>query len=132
MPQSVLFLVGDCVAGAVTGIATALVVRAAMWPGIDMVVAMLVGMGLGMVIHLILGVLFMPLLGMFETMVPGMFIGMYGGMLFGMRDAMHAGSPTSGAAILVGALFGIGVVLGVKYYDHVLRGAVLDTGEGDG
>jgi hypothetical protein len=111
------------------GALTALAVRAAIWPGMDIVLAMLLGMGIGMVLHLLLGLLLAPLLGMFETMLPASVIGMYGGMLFGMRDSMAAGSHTLGAAIMVGALFGALVVLGVKAYDCALRGAVVDTGE---
>ena len=62
-------------------------------------------------------------------MVPAMIIGMYGGMLFGMRDSMGAGSESLGAAIAVGALFGLAVVLAVKVYDQVLRGVVVDGEE---
>lgn len=105
-------VLGDYVAGALTGVATAGAVRAVVWPGMDMVIAMLLGMAVGMLVHLALGVLFMPVFGMFETMIPGMLIGMYGGMFFGMRDSMHAGSHTLGAALLVGAGFGVVVVAG--------------------
>ncbi|HJY84037.1 MAG TPA: hypothetical protein VKK81_23500 [Candidatus Binatia bacterium] len=123
------FVVGDHVAGMLIGALTALGVRAAVWPGMDMVVAMLVGMAVGMIIHLVLGLLLAPLLGMFYTMAPAMVIGMYGGMLFGMRDSMAAGSHTLTAAAAVGAVFGALVVLGVKVYDHALRGAVIDAGD---
>jgi hypothetical protein len=125
--MTILFELGDYISGIVIGVATALTVRAIVWPGMDMVIAMLLGMGLGMVVHLVLGLVLSPLLGMFETMMPGSLIGMYGGMLFGMRDSMAAGSTTHTAAALVGAVFGAIVVLGVKVYDRVLRGAVLDA-----
>jgi hypothetical protein len=124
-----LFQIGDYAAGMLTGVATALAVRALVWPGMDMVIAMLLGMAVGMVLHLVLGMLLAPILGMFETMMPGSLIGMYGGMLFGMRDSMVAGSTTHGAAAAVGAVFGAVVVFGVKVYDAILRGTVLDTGE---
>ncbi len=122
-----LFAIGDYIAGMLIGVATALVVRALVWPGMDMVIAMLIGTAVGMILHLILGLVLSPLLGMFETMMPGSLIGMYGGMLFAMRDSMAAGSATLDAAALVGAVFGAIVVLGVKIYDRVLRGAVLDA-----
>jgi len=109
------------------GALTALAVRAAVWPGMDMVIAMLLGMVIGMAIHTVLGLLLSPLLGMFETMLPASVIGMYGGMLFGMRDSMAAGSQTLTAALTVGALFGAIVVLSIKVYDHALRGAVVDA-----
>jgi hypothetical protein len=126
---SMYFIVGDYVAGMLVGVLTALGVRAAVWPGMDMVLAMLLGMGTGMIIHLALGLLLAPLLGMFYTMAPAMVIGMYGGMFFGMRDSMAAGSHTLTAAAAVGALFGALVVLGVKVYDRALRGAVIDAGD---
>ena len=122
-----LFAIGDYIAGMLIGVATALIVRAIVWPGMDMVIAMLLGIAAGMVLHLILGLMLAPLLGMFETMMPASLIGMYGGMLFAMRDSMAAGSATDAAAALVGAIFGAVVVLGVKVYDRVLRGAVLDA-----
>ena len=124
-----LFSIGDYLAGASIGALTALGVRALVWPGMDMVIAMLLGMGIGMVVHLTIGFLFVPLLGMFETMSAAMLIGMYGGMLFGMRDSMNAGSETLAAALGVGALFGALVVFAVKVYDRVLRGAVVDAGD---
>jgi hypothetical protein len=122
------FILGDYMAGMLIGALTALGVRAAVWPGMDMVVAMLVGMAVGIVIHLVLGLLLTPLLGI-GTMIPAMVIGMYGGMLFGMRDSMAAGSPTLTAAAAVGALFGVLVVLGIQVYDWALQGAVIDTGD---
>jgi hypothetical protein len=124
-----LFIIGDHAAGGLIGAVTALGVRAVVWPGMDMVIAMLIGMGIGMVIHLVVGLLLAPLLGIGETMIPAMVIGMYGGMLFGMRDSMAAGSPTPASAAVVGALFGVLAVLGVTIYDRALRGAVVDTGE---
>ena len=119
-----LFSIGDYVAGILIGIATTLAVRAVVWPGMDMVIAMLIGMAIGTVVHLIIGLLLAPLVGMFETMVPGTLIGMYGGMLFAMRDSMAAGSRTLASATIVGAIFGAVAVLGVKTYNQVLRGAV--------
>jgi hypothetical protein len=123
-----LFTIGDYLAGMLIGAATTLAVRAIVSPGMDMVVAMLLGMAAGMALHIVLGLVLAPLLGMFETMMPGALIGMYGGMLFGMRDSMAAGSRTLGAAILVGAAFGAIIVAGVKIYSRVLRKAVLDAG----
>ena len=121
------FVIGDYGAGMLIGALTALAVRAAVWPGMDMVIAMLLGMVIGMAIHTVLGLLLSPLLGMFETMLPASVIGMYGGMLFGMRDSMAAGSQTLTAALTVGVLFGGIVVLSIKVYDHALRGAVVDA-----
>jgi hypothetical protein len=54
---------------------------------------------------------------------------MYGGMFFGMRDSMAAGSRTLHAAIVVGAIFGAIVVAVVQYYDHSLRGPVVDSSD---
>jgi hypothetical protein len=123
-----LFSIGDYLAGILIGVATTLAVRAIIWPGMDMVLAMLIGMAVGTVVHLLLGLILAPLVGMFETMMPASLIGMYGGMLFGMRDSMSAGSLTLESATTVGAIFGIIVVLGVKVYNQVLRGAVFETG----
>ena len=123
------FIIGDYAAGILIGVLTALGVRAAVWPGMDMVIAMLLGMVIGMAMHTVLGLLLSPLLGMFETMIPASVIGMYGGMLFGMRDSMAAGSHTLGAVGAVGALFGALAVLGVKVYDWALRGVVVDAGD---
>ncbi|MGE0683619.1 MAG: hypothetical protein AB7P69_22315 [Candidatus Binatia bacterium] len=121
------FIIGDYVAGMLIGALTALSVRVAVWPGMDMVLAMLLDMGVGMIIHFVLGLLLAPVLGIFYTMAPAMVIGMYGGMLFGMRDSMAAGSPTLTAAAVVGAFFGVLVVLGVQVYDYALRGAVVEV-----
>lgn len=123
------FTMGDYLAGAAIGVATAILVRLAISPGLDMVIAMLVGAAIGLIIHMVLGLILSPLLGLMETMIPGSLIGMYGGMLFGMRDSMGAGSRTLMAASTVGALFGVIVVLGVKIYDRCLRGTVLDAGK---
>src|SRR5258707_12764673 len=107
-----LFTIGDYLAGILIGVATTLAVRVVVWPGMDMVLAMLIGMAAGTVVHLLLGFIFAPLVGMFETMVPASLIGMYGGMLFGMRDSMAAGSLTVASATTVRAIFGAIVVLG--------------------
>ena len=123
-----LFSIGDYVAGIVIGIVTTLAVRVIVAPGMDMVIAMLLGMAAGMVIHVFVVFVLAPLLGMFETMIPGSLIGMYGGMLFGMRDSMSAGSAKLSAAVVVGAVFGVVVVAAVKVYGRVLHGAVLDVG----
>lgn len=122
-----LFSIGDYLAGILIGVATTLAVRVVVWPGMDMVLAMLIGMAAGTVVHLFLGLVLAPLVGMFETMVPGSLIGMYGGMLFGMRDSMSAGSLTLISATTVGAIFGAIVVLGVKIYNQILRGAVFEA-----
>jgi len=121
------FVIGDYIAGMLIGVATAFGVRAAVWPGMDMVLAMLVGMAIGMVIHLVMGFAFAPLLGMFQTMFSAAVIGMYGGMFFAMRDSMAAGSRAVSSVAAVGALFGAAVVLGIRTYDRILRGAVVDT-----
>jgi hypothetical protein len=123
-----LFALGDYLAGMIIGVVTTLAVRAIVSPGMDMVIAMLLGMAAGMVLHFVIGLLLAPLVGMFETMMPGSLIGMYGGMLFGMRDSMAAGSPTLSAAVVVGAIFGAVVVAGVKTYGLALRGPVFDAG----
>jgi hypothetical protein len=124
-----LFTIADYLAGMLVGAATALGVRMAVWPGMDMVIAMLVGMGLGMAVHIVLGLILAPAIGMFEVMIPASLIGMYGGMFFAMRDSMAAGSRTLAAALTVGAVFGAIVVAVVNFYDHTLKGAVVDTGE---
>lgn len=116
-----LFLLGDYVAGAAMGAATAAVVRSLVRPGFDLALAMLLGIGLGTLTHLVVGLLLSPLLGMFQVMVPGSLIGMYGGMLFAMRDAMQ---PVSLAhAIVVGITFGLAVTALVHFYDRALVGA---------
>jgi hypothetical protein len=60
-------------------------------------------------------------------MIPGSLTGMYGGMLFAMRDSMSAGSRTTTAALIVGAVFGIAVTIALKFYNYVLRGAVIEA-----
>jgi hypothetical protein len=124
-----LFQIGDYLASAVIGVVIAFIVRIIIWPGMDMVIAMLVGGGIGMILSLLISFLFSPLLGIVETMVPGSLTGMYGGMLFGMRDSMAAGSRTMTAALVVGAVFGIAVTVVMKFYNHALRGAVIDAGD---
>jgi len=124
-----LFTIGDYVAGMLVGAATALGVRIVIWPGMDMVIAMFVGMGLGMAVHIVLALTLAPAIGMFEAMIPASLIGMYGGMFFAMRDSMAAGSRTLAASLAVGAAFGAIVVAGVHFYDRTLRGAVVDSGE---
>src|SRR5258708_21747404 len=108
------------------GLMPTLAVRAIVWPGMDMVIAMLLDMAAGMVLHLVLGLVLAPLLGMFETMMPGSLIGMYGGMLFGMRDSMGAGSPSTLDAALGGAGFGLVLVLALQVDYRTLRGPELD------
>ena len=120
--HSLLFIFGDYTAGILTGAATAAVVRAIVWPGFDLALAMLLGVGIGTLTHLAVGTLLSPVLGTFHVMVPGGLIGMYGGMLFAMRDAMQAVS--SAHAIGVGALFGVIVTATVRLYDRALRGAL--------
>jgi hypothetical protein len=126
---SMLFAIGDYLAGIAVGILTTFAVRFFVAPGLDMVVAMVIGMAVGMIVHIVVGFLLGFVLGMFETMMPGSLIGMYGGMLFGMRDSMGAGSTTPLSAALVGGGFGVIVVCAVRTYDRILRGTVLDTGE---
>lgn len=115
------FAIGDCIAGAATGIVTALAVRAVVSPDADMVIAMLLGMVVGMAVHLPIGLLFSPFLGAFHVMVPGSLIGMYGGMLFAMRDSMQPHHGSAGESIAVGAAFGLVVTLGLHLYDRALR-----------
>lgn len=122
--RTLLFPLGDYLAGILTGMLVAGAVRSLVGPGFDMVLAMVLGMVVGMGIHLLLGLLLGPLLGMFQTMVPGAWIGMYGGMLFAMRDSMGAGSRSWTGALGVGALFGAIAVAGVHLYDRILRGRV--------
>jgi hypothetical protein len=66
-----LFSIGDYVAGILIGIATTLAVRAVVWPGMDMVIAMLIGMAIGTIVPLIIGLFLAPLVGMFETRCRG-------------------------------------------------------------
>src|SRR2546427_7779796 len=127
-----IFEIGDYLAGMLVGVVTALSVRMVVWPGMDMVIAMIAGIALGMLVHVVLGLALGALIGMFEAMIPASLIGMYGGMFFGMRDSMAAGSRTLPAALAGGAIFGAIVVAGVHFYDRTLRGAGVDTGEGLG
>jgi hypothetical protein len=123
-----LYQIGDYLAGAVIGMATAVIVRIIIWPGMDMVIAMLLGIGVGTIVSLLLGFILSPILGIVETMIPGSLTGMYGGMLFAMRDSMAAGSRTMAAVIVVGAVFGIVVTVTMKFYNYVLRGTVMEAG----
>ena len=122
--ESLYFSLGDYAAGALTGLLTALAARGVVGPHWDMVLAMLVGMALGMIVHLLLGLLLMPIVGGFEVMIPGAMIGMYGGMLFGMRDSMQHAEISLRTALAVGALFGLIVVSGVRWWARQLRGEV--------
>lgn len=117
---NIAFAGSDYAVGAVTGVATAMAVRAFVGPSWDMVLAMLAGMGIGMAAHLVVGLLASPLVGFFHFMVPGSLIGMYGGMMFAMRDVMQHGSSDVGGT-LVGGFFGVVVVGVVRMYDRVLR-----------
>lgn len=127
---NVAFSIGDYAAGGVTGIVVAFAVRAAVSPGADMVLAMLLGMAIGMIVHVAIAAALSPLLGFFHLMVPGSLIGMYGGMAFAMRDSMQhpAGSP--GHTCWVGLVFGVAVVGLVRLYDRALQPARAPTGEG--
>ena len=122
--EPLYFCIGDYIAGLLTGLLTAFAVRAIVGPQWDMVLAMLVGMAVGMLLHLTLLLLFIPLLGTFEVMIPSAVIGMYGGMLFGMRDSMQQAYVSHGMALAVGALFGLVVVFGIRWWDRQLRGVV--------
>ena len=118
------FRIGDYLAGVLTGVLTALAVRAIVGPNWDMVMAMLIGMGTGMGVHLGLLILLIPLLGAFEVMIPGGIIGMYGGMLFGMRDAMQQNIISLSQALVVGGVFGFVVVFVIRWWDRQLQGVV--------
>src|SRR5574341_610455 len=122
--EPLYFRLGDYVAGALTGVLTALAVRAIVGPDWNMVLAMLVGMVVGMVTHISLLLLLVPLLGTFEVMIPGSMIGMYGGMLFAMRDSMQQAQVPLRTALAVGALFGLVVVFGIRWWDGHLKGVV--------
>jgi hypothetical protein len=128
--RSVLFALGDCAAGALTGAVTATAVHAAIGPETDLALVMVLGMILGMVVHLPIGFLLAPILGMFHVMVPGTLIGMYGGMLFAMRDAMH--SVALADALRVGVVFGVLVTVGVQLYDRAVAGPVAASGRTGG
>jgi hypothetical protein len=121
MPRvPLLFFVGDYVAGGLTGLAVALAVHGLVRPGVDLALAMVLGVVLGTLTHLAVGLVLSPLLGMFHVMVPGSLIGMYGGMLFAMRDTMQ---PVPLAqALLVGVTFGFVMTALVHFYDRALVG----------
>ncbi len=116
-----MFVVGDYCAGGIVGATTAAAVRLTVSPGTDMVLAMLIGMGVGMIVHVAAALLLSPLLGAFHAMVPASLIGMYGGMFFAMRDTMQQHTGTTSHAIWVGLLFGVIVTAGVHFYDRALR-----------
>jgi hypothetical protein len=50
-------------------------------------------------------------------------------MLFAMRDSMAAGSRTMPAAIMVGAVFGVATTVAMKFYNHALRGTVMEVSD---
>ncbi|MCL1592992.1 MAG: hypothetical protein M3132_01405 [Actinomycetia bacterium] len=116
--RDLAFTVGDYFAGALIGSITAISVRAAVRPELDLVLAMLIGMTVGTLVHLGIGALLTPILGMFHVMVPAGLIGMFGGMVFAMRDSMQP--VTLGHATIVGLLFGIVIAAGVRHLDHAL------------
>lgn len=120
MPRRV-YLVGDYLAGATTGVAAAVPIHAVVAPGWDMVLAMLVGAALGMLAHLVVLVLASPLVGFFQVMAPGGLIGMYGGMMFAVRDCMQV-APWS-RVVGVAVLFGLLVVGTLDLYGRSLRRA---------
>jgi len=113
------YLVGDYAAGAATALAAALPVHALVETGSDMVLAMLLGVGIGVLAHLAVLAVAGPVVGFFQVMAPGGVIGMYGGMVFGMRDSMQAASWSRTIAVAV--LFGLLVVAGLDLYDRALR-----------
>jgi len=113
------YLVGDYAAGAATALAAALPIHALVDTGWDIVLAMLVGVGIGTLAHLAVLAVAGPLVGFFQVMAPGGVIGMYGGMLFGMRDSMQAASWPQTVAVAV--LFGLVVVACLDLYDRALR-----------
>ena len=128
--EAAYFVLGDYVAGGLTGVLTALAVRAIVGPDWDVVLAMLVGMVVGMMTHISLLLLLVPLLGTFEVMIPGSMIGMYGGMLFAMRDSMQQAQVPLSTALAVGVLFGLVVVFGIRWWDRQLKGVVFAKHEG--
>jgi uncharacterized membrane protein len=113
------YALGDYAAGAATAIAAAVPVHAVVDPGMDVVVAMMLGTLLGTLAHLLVLGVAAPLVGFFQAMAPGGLIGMYGGMLFGMRDAMQATSWLH--VVVVAVLFGLAVVAALRLYDRALR-----------
>ena len=115
------YALGDYAVGAATAVAAAVPVHALVDPGMDVVVAMLLGTVLGTLAHLLVLGLAAPLVGFFQVMAPGGLVGMYGGMFFGMRDAMQVASWTH--VVIVAVLFGLAVVAVLRLYDRALRGA---------
>lgn len=116
--EPIVFSAGDYGAGALTGAATGAAVNLLVGPEQDLVLAMVLGMGIGTLVHLVVGLVVSPLVGFFHVMVPGGLIGMYGGMLFAMRDVMQVTS--TGRAAAVGALFGLIVTGLVQLYDRAV------------
>jgi hypothetical protein len=116
-----LFAMGDLAHGGVVGALTAGGVWLLIDPATDMVLAMLLGMGVGMVLHVAVGIVLIPLIGMFHVMVIGSLTGMYGGMLFAMRDTMGSHTATLADALAGGAVFGVVVAAAVVLYDRALR-----------
>jgi hypothetical protein len=64
--------------------------------------------------------------------VPGSLIGMYGGMLFAMRDSMEQQPSSPTHVILVGIIFGLVIIAGVRLYDRALHTAVKGGSFGKG
>lgn len=124
---AVALRLGDYAAGAATAVAATVPIHAVVETGSDMILAMLIGMGLGILAHLVVLALMGPLLGFFQVMAPGGFIGMYGGMLFAMRDSMQAVSWSR--AVGVAIVFGLLVVAALNLYDRVLRSDSASTAE---
>lgn len=115
------YAVGDYLSGAATAVAAAAPLHAVVEPGWDMVLAMIVGAGVGVVAHLAVLALAGPLVGFFQVMAPGALIGMFGGMLFAVRDSMQVASWPR--AIGVAIVFGLLVVGVLDLYDRILRRA---------
>jgi uncharacterized membrane protein len=113
------YALGDYAVGAATAVAAAVPVHAVVDPGMDVVVAMLLGTLLGTLAHLVVLGVSAPLVGFFQAMAPGGLVGMYGGMFFGMRDAMQAASWPH--VVVVAILFGFAVVAALRLYDRALR-----------
>jgi hypothetical protein len=88
-----LFSIGDYSAGMVVGAATAFVVRMVVWPGMDMVIAMIIGMTLGMLIHIVLGLFMAPLIGHFAEplLTPVSYPSDFWRLSIGYRDAAEMG-----------------------------------------
>ena len=116
--HSLLFTVGDYLAGGVTGAVTAAAVHGCIAPETDMVVAMVIGMAVGMVVHTGAVLVLAPVLGMWHVLVPHSIIGRYGGMLFAMRDSMQSRSLEW--VLLIGAGFGVVVIAVMQLYNRIL------------